>query len=674
MKGLLFTLLLLLPLTALAAPSPPVDTLDDMVVTATSPPGRAMESPSNILALTAEDIKATDAKTIADLIKKLPGIFITNASGFKPRLSLRGTRIGMSPGAQVFINGIPMDLGKFDYTDYTAIPVDSIQRIEVIKGPLSSLYGGNSARGVINITTQTGSPSTQGNLSLAGGSFNYRRATARLSGTPNNLEYTLNAKGEKTHSFRDRDELEQALVETSLNHWLADNCRLGAYVNFTDKEKSQAKPLTRAQREEDRTQALDYGVVETQDLISGMDFSLGGGLWDSQGNIYYKHQDREYFNYLETPSKIYREALKENTAGLGYMATLKSPLASRPNKISLGADYDHTRMDIATHEGVGYTTKDPEKSGDFGSQKLGIFIQDEFCIRPTLTLTAGLRYDYFLFKNQTEHDFSDGGTKHLDTEPEFDRLNPRIALNWHPSRNLALYGSFSQSYRSPSIYDFYASNEEMAANNYTLEPETFTQYEAGLRYELSKALHLDAALFHLVIDEMMDSLYDGTTYLGKQNINQATLKGFELSLKGSPMEGVRYTIAYTLTRATYSKDFFLKSGENINGNRLSQTPRHRLNLDLGWDIINQDAGTLAWHLNVSAQSDYQMDNANTKTYPGHGVVGTLLRWTAPKYEIFGTVENLLDKDYDGHAQIGKGKERYYPAAGINFRAGVSLKF
>lgn len=239
---------------------------------------------------------------------------------------------------------------------------------------------------------------------------------------------------------------------------------------------------------------------------------------------------------------------------------------------------------------------------------------------------------------------------------------------------MSIYGSYSQSYRPPSIYDYYASGSYSATYAYVLKPETFTQYEAGIRYRFGKWLNTDATIYHLVIEDMLDSAYDGATYMGKQNINEATMKGFELALTGQPMDRMTYSIAYTYTRAEYSGDFFTKSAENINGNRVTKVPRHRLNVDIGIEVLKTTVGDLIWNVNLIAQDEYAMDNVNSTFYGGYGLVNTLLRWKAKTYEIFLGVDNILDKDYDGFAYASSGKSYYYPAPGATFTVGLEYKF
>ena len=135
-----------------------------------------------------------------------------------------------------------------------------------------------------------------------------------------------------------------------------------------------------------------------------------------------------------------------------------------------------------------------------------------------------------------------------------------------------------------------------------------------------------------------------------------------------------YTLAYTFTDAEYSDYFLSKSGENIQGNDVTKIPRHRLNIDLSMDVLKIDAGKLTWNLNFMAQDRYAMDNVNDNYYGGYGLLNSLLRWDAGSYDLFFSIQNILDKDYDGYASASSGKRYYYPAAGRTLTAGIALKF
>ena len=178
----------------------------------------------------------------------------------------------------------------------------------------------------------------------------------------------------------------------------------------------------------------------------------------------------------------------------------------------------------------------------------------------------------------------------------------------------------------------------------------------------------------MVIDDMMDSAYENGKYMGKQNIGEATTKGFELALSGTPCKYFNYTVAYTYTDARYSDDIFTKSGNNIKNNRLTKVPYNSLNVDLGFLLFENDAFKVMWDNNIMAQDGYAMDNENTGTYRGYTLVNTKLRVKYSDITWFVAVDNLLDKDYDGYAYTSSGVDYFYPADGASVAVGVEYKF
>ena len=230
--------------------------IDEIVVTATQTENTVLETSSNISVINAADLEAMDAKNIAEAIKKIPGVYYTNSSGLEPKISLRGTHIGMSGGALVLLNGVPMTMGEFGYTDFESIPVENIERIEVVKGPMSALYGGDSARGVINIITKRTGETIKGKISAIVGSYNDQRYSALIYGTKDKFDYNLNFKKREQDGYRDHTSLDNYYCNGEIGYWLSKATRIGAYLNVADKERILAKKLTKEERDEDPKQAL----------------------------------------------------------------------------------------------------------------------------------------------------------------------------------------------------------------------------------------------------------------------------------------------------------------------------------------------------------------------------------------------------------------------------------
>lgn len=659
--------------------------MDDVVVTATQTKHSLLKTSSNISVISRSDLVAMDAKNIAEALKKLPGIYYTNASGLEPKISLRGTHIGMSGGALVLLNGIPMNMGKFGYTDFESIPVENIQRIEVVKGPMSALYGGDSARGVINIITRRSGKAIKGEISAINGSYNDQRYSALAYGSHGKFDYNINIKKREQDGYRDHTSLDNYYYNGEIGYYPSESTRVGAYFNITDKKRNLAKKLTKKQRDEDPKKAYDYSKTDNTDVITGINLKTVTKNFNFKTTLYYKNRDKKYENYLLATSTPYKENLDEDVYGVRSILTFKQPVFKRKSRLSLGFDYDHDKSDLKKKKaasktiGSSYTKPDPKKTGDFSRREFGIFLQEEFSLFKTFTMTAGVRYDSFAFDNDADYDFSQNGKYDYDKKPDFDKWNPRLTLLYHPMDNLSIYGSYGRSYRAPNIYDYYASGSYSSKNAYTLKPETFTQYETGIRYAFAKWLNLDTSVFHIKIEDMLDSAYDEDgNYMGKQNISEVGIKGVELGISGAPIDWFSYRLAYTYTDARYTDDILAKQDKNtivnIHNNRLTKIPYNRISLDLNTRLYQGRGYKLLWYVNLTGQGKFEMDKTNTDCYSGYGLVNTKLRLEHKSYEAFVAVDNVLDKDYDGYAYRSYGKNYYYPAAGVCVSAGISYKF
>lgn len=659
--------------------------MEDVVVTSTRTSQSILETPSNIGVVTSDDIEAMDADTLPDVLQKLPGVYVSNSTGFVPHLNLRGTRVGMSEGALILLNGIPMSMGKFGYVDWDAIPVENIQRVEVVKGPLSSLYGGDAARGVINIITKRSSEKMKGNVSAAFGEFDDQRYSALLYGGTEKFDYNFNVKKKEADSYRDDAAVDNWNYAADLGWWVSDASRLGFFVNVSDTEKYLPKKMTKDQREEDPRQTTDISFTDVTDVISGLSFKMNQSLWDLDATTYYKNRDKTYENYLKATSTPYEEKLEGDIWGVRSILTYKQPIFRLNNKLSVGFDYDCDQNEIektkgeSKTEGEPYTKPYPKGSGDFTREMLGLFVQDELALLDNLTLTLGLRYDHFQYDNDAGYDFTQDGTVDYDDTPEFDEWNPRIGLNYRPTQKLSLYAAYNEAYRPLTVYDFYSTGSYADDMPNELEPEKFTQYETGFRYFFNEMLSVDISIFRIEIEDMLDSYYDKDgDYAGKQNIGKSRQQGMEASFSGSFVENrIRYKVGYTYTDAryvdSYAKDYD-KNIVSIDDNRLSKIPYNRVNIDLDTTLLKRNDYQLEWHVGMMTQDDYPMDKLNTDDYQAYTLVDSKMTLKYKGFEYFIAVDNLFDEDYDNYAYISSGKEYYYPAADQTWTTGVVFEF
>lgn len=659
--------------------------LEEVVVTSNRTGQTILETPSNIGVITSDEIEAMDAKTLPEVLKKIPGVYFSDSSSFSPHVNLRGTRVGMSEGGLVLLNGIPMSMGKYGYVDWDAIPVENIQRVEVVKGPLSSLYGGDAARGVINIVTKRDAALLKGKVSATFGEYDDERYSALVYGSKDKFDYNFNVKKRETDGYRDDAGLDNWNYSADAGYWLNDTSRLGFFINVSDSEKYLPKKLTKDEKEEDPRQTPDRSFTDVTDVISGLSLKMDGSLWDFDGTTYYKNRDKNYENYLKATSTPYEEKLDGDIWGVRSILTYKQPLFGFNNKLSVGFDYDCDQNEIeklkaaSKTEGAPYTKADPKGSGDFKREMLGLFVQDEFSLMDNLTLTLGVRYDHFEYDNDADYDFSQSGTVDYDETPDFDKWNPRIGINYRPIEKLSVYAAYNEAYRPLTVYDFYSTGAYAADMPHELKPEKFTEYETGFRYYFSEMLNVDISIFRIEIEDMLDTYYDKDgDYAGKQNVGEACQQGLEVSFSGALADNrVRYQVGYTYTDARYVDSYAKDYDGNvvsIDDNRLSKIPYNRVTIDLDTVVWRSNDYELNWHIGLLTQDEYPMDKLNTQKYKDYTLVESKMTFHYKGAEFFVAVDNLFDEDYDNYAYVSSGKDYYYPAGGRTWTTGVAFAF
>lgn len=205
-----------------------------MVVTATRVESKLMDVPASIHVITKEDIEKMNPMKITDVLGQLSGVFFTD-SGTSPNLSIRGTRAdSSSSGAYVMIDGIPIQMGEFGCAELEGISPKSVERIEIVQGPVSSLYGGDAARGVINILTKKGEGKPEYKVSSMFGSYGDVRYSASARGATEKVDYSASVNRKQYDGYRYGAEYGGTNFLGNIGYSIDDFSRLGMLLSVND--------------------------------------------------------------------------------------------------------------------------------------------------------------------------------------------------------------------------------------------------------------------------------------------------------------------------------------------------------------------------------------------------------------------------------------------------------
>jgi len=590
--------------------------MDPVVVTATRTATPLSQLGSTVTIVTAEEIEAKQQTNVAEVLRSVPGINITQTGGPGGAVSiyLRGTD---TKHTLVLLDGIELrDASNIGGgANLANISTDNIERIEVVRGAQSVVYGSDAIGGVINIITKKGSQQPQGYASIEGGSFNTWRTTAGISGGG------ANTRASVAFSHTDSD----------------------GYSTYNEKDGFT---------EDDGYKNTNFSFNVGADLSKTFTLNMALRLVDAEYNFDTGSYDA-FFNYIlaDTDAKTDSLELAGRTEGVFSLLDGKWKLAigasiTDTNRTTSGSEfYDNyeyngrvvkydlqNTLELSKTQTivVGLETEKEEYDSSYGDsgdvRNQAAYIQDQIVIGD-FAVALGGRID--------KHD-------EFGTETTW-RIAPAYTLAATATK---FKGSVATGFKAPSLYQLYAPYN----GNADLDPETSTSVDAGIEQPLfDNSLVLGVTWFHNDIDDYIG--FDTSTYQ-YYNIDKLTTQGVESSIDWYPCAYVDMKLAYTYTDT-----------EDGQGARKARVPLHKGSLDINLypiDDVQLNIGLL--YVGERYDGSY-----SDETLGSYTLVNLAASWQViENLKIFGRVDNLFDKQYEEVADYG--------TAGLSGYLGLKANF
>ncbi len=592
-------------------PSPPV------VVTATRHPMPLIDAPASMTVVTRAQIEQRGADNVLEALLGESGVTLQGRTiGGRRGLSLRGMDsrhvLTLVDGKRISASDGVIGHSNFQY-DW--IPVEGIERIEVIRGPMSVLYGSEALGGVINVILRqpgddwAGSAMVEGRQAIDARGGDGQRVAARVAG-PLGEQFRL---GVTLSDVR----LESVTAEADPR-----------ITEIEDRQKSDALVQLAWLPAAGQVVEAEYWSGREERWATSRERGGRKRYYDSQTDIERGHASlgwaAQWGGALELSSllRVYESSLEmSNTRSNGVAALRPQKLvdrvvegqatlaATRQQRLTGGFERRDETLD---NEGL------PGGSADALHQAL--YVQDEIAIDPTLALTLGLRYDrQAMF----------GG-----------EWSPRIYAVWQPAPQWTVKGGYGHGFKAPTLKQISPDyREDEGPNTYfgnaNVQPETNDSFEIGAGWA-SPQVSAMLTLFHNQVDNLIVTrLFDVVAGRGQylfENIDQATLRGAEASLRGVLGGGFWTTLNYQYLTAI-----------DADGQRLEKRPRHSLGARLDWTRGPWTAGLLV-------TSSYGQLLASTvpgqapQSVPGITLLGAQAQWqVTPFVELGVGVDNLTDQ-------------------------------
>lgn len=476
-----------------------VETLPEIVVTAARIEESPQDVPQNIIIIKREDIENRNVEFITDILESYTGIAVVQngGAGKLADLFLRG---GSPNQTLIMIDGVKAKSPTTGSLDISPIAVDDIERIEIVKGPQSTLYGSEAMAGVINIITKKGRGKPKVTVSAEGGSFSTYKTTASVSGSEDVWDYRVTA------SYFNTDGISAAKRGKEDDGYT--NKSISAKIGFMPSHES----------------GLEMNVRYFEDLSELDTYNWGVGLVD---DLNYVQKGKHYLvsgKGMLSLSDNYEQILTASSTGDNseYEGSANSSANDKLDTTMQTIDWQHNLYSGETTltGGVEYRKESGENRDKFNKEidNKAFYLNDKMkLLEDSFVLNVGLRYD--------DHKTAGSRTTH--------RIGALYRLK---SYSMRLKGSYATGFRAPSLNELYYP----FFGNVELKPEKSEGYDIGIEKDFyGERLSLDAAYFSQNYTDMIK--YDPTP----KNIGKAEIKGFEAGLKARPSEYIEFKASHT---------------------------------------------------------------------------------------------------------------------------------
>jgi len=668
--------------------------LDEVVVTDTML--NPLKIPVKMTVITEEQIKAKGAQTVAEALKDVAGLNVTQLAKGKGAGQIRGSD---SNSTKVIVDGVMISGGGDSRADLSVIPTDNIEKIEIFKGPVPVIYGSNAPGGVIFITTKNASGKAAGALTMARGSWDSEIYSLSVSGKADQLSYYLSGKKSKTGGYDDNPD--------NIGGYKSHTAEKAEYFNGKlkwDIDPKSSLTVFGSYTETKKELPNRYGVNPFNHNVQLMPYPGSGGTLTARNNYFgggnaYNVSGLTY-NWEYQPIResyigtVYNRKLNDrNDVSLKYYRSTLSSLLTTVNVSNNLPAYQYIDWDGSvngwelTHTmktskanvltwGYSWETRDfveltPNQNstvinrGDYDYTGRSFYIQDVANINSRLSTSFGYR-----------HNSVDDGIVvdtiaytpyHQDLRGKYTSDDPVFTLAYKLSDNTAIHGSIGTSFRSPT-----AMERSAPLNNITVLPEEGINREIGLTATAKSGLFFDFTYFSRDITNMIKGGGAGGGHSQYWNIPDVDMHGYELEVSKKINKRLKgfwnysYTNAYDTTVHTQVSDVpYRKHSWGLNYTDKGLVANLAVNYVGGRrSMFSQGNGNGNSDGNSSVNQVYTF--WGTQNLAGYHVVDLKVSKTIDNQEYYMKVLNLFDKDYYTGA--------YFVAPGRYVEVGTTIKF
>jgi iron complex outermembrane receptor protein len=630
---------------------------------------------SSVTVITPEDIKNSNAEKVVDVLRPIQGVTVRDfyGNGVTATVDMAGFGEQAALNVLVLIDGRRVNEVDLSGVNWSQIPLDQVERIEVIRGGSGAvLYGDNASSGVINIITKKGSGNPKVKLQTGYGSYDMNKQKLSFEGgLDNKFSYLFNIGREATHGYRentfDKANDFASKLEYSFTNELSVHFNSGFHAStygipaalFQHHINEHSRRWARYG--DDHANNKDYYFV----LGSKVDFS-GFGCFDIDFN--YRQNDTD--SYFPTSNNDTRKN-KLETFGVTPKYTLSNRLLDHDNKLVAGLDFYKTFYNSNNYS----PTNDAvlKNLSSIHKISIGSYLQNEFSIFKQLVLVGGYRYETARYVFGYHDNATGNPDRDAKLKPRMEAFNAGLVYTYKDDSSV--FFNAGKSFRFPEVDEFTGQNDLFYHQflNTNLKPQSSLNYQLGLRHKFTERLKGGLSLFRMNVKDYIYFNPSGGIGFGEnENYDKTIHEGLESSLEAKLNNWINFFGNYTFTNAYFD-------GDQYSGNKIPMVPRHMGTL--GLRFLMPKNLTFNITANYAGKRYFINDQANAVSQlNGYMVADTNLSWRCKDLTVTFGINNIFNKQYSEYGVYGFDSstyltdKAYYPSPGRNFSLKVDYNF
>jgi vitamin B12 transporter len=617
----------LAPLACVAqevSPSPPPTEVEaeQVVVSATRFDIPLDQSPASVSVISSEDLEQKQIERVSDALREVPGLSVveTGTAGQLTSVFTRGLR---SEHTQVLLDGVPINQGLQGAFNFADLTTDDIDRIEVVRGPQSTLYGPRALAGVIQIFTKQGAGRPDVMIAAEGGSYDTFREWLQSDGKSGQFDYSVGASRLDTDNARPNNQYRNSAAIANLGWSPNEQLRISGLFTYSLSDIGLPNTIF-------DPRPIDNFLTERWLVAPHVDFRVSD-WWEHKFIFAYDHERQ-----LNDPNQ---DGFLGPTRALFERTTIDYQNDLRPTSwLILTSGFFYSRVNAGQERPFVSQIFGPQPTfvSDHTQQAAG-FLQATLTPIENLIFVAGGRFDHF---NQ----FGDVWTYRFAGSYKFDRTNTTV------------HSSVATGFSPPS------SQDKIFGNNFGLKPERDLGWDIGIRQELWSGGHRSIAIGLTYFHNDLSNVIGFNGLFETLNLGAARTQGLEAELRVQPISDLIFMATYTYLDAekTSSADI-----SQLQGARLPRRPRNEVYVSASYLWCKRLRTTAeAKFVNAREELNFGGPNFDIEDY-------SFMNFAAeyevnPHISIFGKIDNLTNEHY---AEVFG-----FPALGRAAYGGVKVRF